>query len=94
MTLPNSSLSLFGRVSLAVAISAFAMPPVSAQEICGLASVQYNLMHSDGFESSSGTTAASIATTVGVSAAPEAKAESWPQASIVWAGLLATRPES
>ncbi|MDZ4813071.1 MAG: hypothetical protein SGI99_10725 [Pseudomonadota bacterium] len=82
MTLPNSSLSRFVRVSLAVAISAFAMLPVSAQEICGLASVQYNLMHSDGFESSSGTTAASIATTVGVSAAPEAKAESWPQASI------------
>jgi len=32
-----------------------------AQEVCGLASVQYNRMHSDGFESSAGSTAASVA---------------------------------
>lgn len=44
-----NSLSSFAFAALAV--SALATSLVAAQEVCGLASVQYNRLHSDGFES-------------------------------------------
>ncbi len=47
------------RLPVVLAILGFATIDATAQEICGLASVQYNLMHSDGFEGQQAVNAAS-----------------------------------
>ncbi|MDZ4813002.1 MAG: hypothetical protein SGI99_10370 [Pseudomonadota bacterium] len=46
----RTRLDLSLRLSLGAAILFSTMTAATAQEICGLASVQYNQMHSDGFE--------------------------------------------
>ena len=74
MTRTSTVAALVLRATLGIAIWVGAPHAATAQEICGLASVQYNLMHGDGFESASGSSAASVASdAAGDGAAPDAK---------------------
>ncbi len=55
------NLTLAPRALLAMVIAVCAMPVVTAQEICGLESVQYDRIDSNGIESSAGSAAANVA---------------------------------
>jgi hypothetical protein len=62
----HKSPNLVFRIASALAILVSVMTAATAQEICGLASVQYNQMHSDGFEG-----AQQASTSASVSSTPE-----------------------
>ena len=78
-----NSIHIFRALTVLAILGSLANSAATAQEICGLASVQYNLMHSDGFEGQQALNAAS-AQPSGSEAqpAPNAKAQTSPVSAL------------